>query len=94
MAGELGKNMDMVDFIDLVNNIMANHSGIKGRCIKYIRPHFDTRTGDFYGVTFDGLRGEHDFFVVNEHRQKDLFKWIMEWLASDPKEDKDHLQMG
>jgi len=81
--------MDMVDFVDLVSEIMEKHSwfnGIKGHAIKYIRPHFDTRTGNFYGVTFNGIRGRKDFFVVNENRHRNLTQWIREFLDTPPDE--------
>jgi hypothetical protein len=85
MAGELGKNMTMDKFVDLTRFIMAEHTfGLRGHMIKYIRPHFDTRTGDFYGVSFDGMFGHKDFFVVNENRNRDLLPWIMDFLSTEP----------
>jgi len=87
MAGENGKNMSLLQFVELLEEIMAKHAwmlGVKGHAIKYVRPHFDTRTGDFYGVTFEGVRGKKDFFVVNEDRDRDLYVWIKEFLDSDP----------
>jgi hypothetical protein len=72
---------------ELVEFILKNHSwhnGIKGRGIKYIRPHFDTRTGEYYGVKFDGLNPA-EFFVVNENRHRDLFDWVMGWLNEGEK---------
>ncbi len=87
MAGENGKNMSLEEFIEVLAEIMAKHSwfnGIQGHAIKYVRPHFDTRTGDFYGVTFEGIRGIKDLFVVNENRHRNLTEWIREFLALPP----------
>jgi hypothetical protein len=83
--GKEGKDMDMVDFVDLVEEIMKNHSwftGIKGKGIKYIHPHFDTRTGKFHAITFSTMEGDKTFAVVNENRHRNLREWITEWLNS------------
>jgi hypothetical protein len=86
MAGENGKNMTMQQFLEVTLYIQQNHGfGRKGHHIKYIRPHFDTRTGDFYGVSLSGIFGHKDFFVTNENRHRDLTAWIMEFLQTDPK---------
>jgi hypothetical protein len=81
------KGMDHNRLLSLFDFIVKNHSwhnGIQSHAIKYIRPHFDTRTGDFFGVSFDGLRGRIDFFIVNENRHRDLYEWVVEFLNSDP----------
>jgi hypothetical protein len=82
MAGELGKNMTLEQFIDLLAEIAEKHTwfGLKGRKIKYVRPHFDTRSMDFFGVQFQCMGGDVEFFVVNENRNRDLTAWIKEWL--------------
>lgn len=33
-----------------------------------------------YGITFDCLDGPHEFYLVNENRNRNLAKWIDEWL--------------
>ena len=86
MAGERGKNMSMEQFIDLTRFLMTEHTfGLRGHMVKYVRPHFDTRTGDIFGVSFDGMFGHKDFFVVNENRDRNLTIWIMDFFDSDPK---------
>lgn len=84
MAGERGKNMSMPQFQDVLRVIMTDHAWGKGHWIKYVRPHFDTRTQDFYGVSLDGAFGHKDFFVVNENRDRDLTEWVMDFLCTDP----------
>jgi hypothetical protein len=81
--------MNLNQFVNLLCEIMESHSwfnGIKGHAIKYVRPHFDTRTATFFGVTLEGLRGKKDFFVVNENRNKDLAAWVLEFLDTPPME--------
>ena len=85
MAGEHGKNMQLTQFIDVLERVMDEHKWpMQGHGIKYVRPHFDTRTGDFYGVSFESIRGVKNLFVVNEDRHRDLTAWIQEFLNSDP----------
>jgi hypothetical protein len=75
--------MNSIQYYQLLHYIMENHSwynGIKGRCIKYIRPHFDTRTSQYYGITLDTLEGRENFFAINENQHRNLYEWIMEWL--------------
>jgi len=90
MAGENGRNMTMPEFIALVADIMHLHgwntANLNGHMIKYIRPAFDCRTADFYGLTLEGLCGKKDFFTVNENRDRDLTAWVREFLAKPPKE--------
>lgn len=85
------KNMGMNDFTWLIAVIMGKHGLLaddwaKSHLIKYVRPHFDTRTGGFYGITLEGFRGKKEFFIVNENKDKDLYAWVMDFLEKDPKE--------
>lgn len=73
--------MNIEQFHLLLAEIQENHPWpLKGKCIKYVRPHYDTRTRTFFGVTFDTLSGTKEFFIVNENRHRDLCQWITEWL--------------
>ncbi len=87
MAGELGKNMTFLQFLDVVELVMNEHKWpMQGHGIKYIRTSFDTRTGDFFGITFEGIRGLKALVVINENRQRDLNQWVLEFLNSPPEE--------
>lgn len=87
MAGENGKNMTLLQYIDVIEEVMANHQWpMTGHGIKYIRTSFDTRTGDFFGIHFEGIRGLKSFVVINEDRNRDLTEWVMEFLKSPPEE--------
>ena len=37
------------------------------------------RFGDIYAIEFRGFN-DKIFSITNENRDKDLYKWIMEWL--------------
>ena len=87
MAGELGSNMSLIQFIEMLELVMEKHKWpMQGHGIKYVRPYFDTRTGDFYGVVFEAIRGTKSLVVVNENRQRDLNQWILEFLNTNPDE--------
>lgn len=87
MDGFTGKYMSMAQYIELTNFILENHGfGRAGHHIKYIRPHFDTRTCMFYAITLQGMLGHKDFAIVNENRHRDLDQWVREFLAQNPQE--------
>ena len=81
------RGLTLREFNDLVEEIEKNHAfrDARGWQVKYIRPHYDTRTRWFYGISFQTLYGDVDFFIVNENRGRQLGPWIREWLAEKPK---------
>ncbi len=88
---EIMKNyMSIEQFMELLFEIMEKHrwSGdlMKSHMIKYVRPHFDTRTAMFFGIELEGMRGKKSFFVVNENTDKNLLEWVREFLNKEPKE--------
>lgn len=85
MAGELGSNMSWTQLEEVVCKVMNEHTWpLKGHGIKYVRPHFATQSGDIFGISFDCFRGNKDFFVINEDRNRNLYDWVMEFLNTHP----------
>lgn len=83
------KSMSRQEFDELLTEIMDKHAwgcGVGCHMIKYVRPHFDCRTNEFYGLTLQGMLGKKDFFIVNEDRDRDLTAWVKEFLATPPDE--------
>lgn len=73
------KPMSFAEFRELLNFIQQYHKFGKGKSIKYVTPHIDMRYGNIHAIEF---RGFHDktFSITNENKDKDLLKWIMDWL--------------
>lgn len=70
----------MIDFRKLLTYISNNHSFLKGgKKIKYVEPVIDMRTGDIFCVEFRGFN-DKTFSITNENSDKDLEKWIYDWL--------------
>lgn len=80
------KLMSFEDLRKLLNVIEKQHrfgTSIKTpnfKGIKYVDPIIDMRTHDIFCITLRGLYGEKTFSLTNENKDKDLFKWIMEYL--------------
>ena len=80
------KEMDFDTFTDIMEFIDENHSFSKGKCITYVEPTIDTRTGTIHCVKFFG-RETKVFHIVNENKDMNLELWIMCWLLNKDYED-------
>lgn len=71
---------------DLLNLIRKEHSpftGVRGgRCVKYVDPHFDMRTGHCFALTLRGYGWERTFHTQNECRDlpESLFDRVVAFL--------------
>lgn len=86
--------MTLIEFNELVTFIITNHAWggsvpFQGWKIKYIRPHFDTRSQTIFAIEFDGMFDHKVFSVTNENRHRNLKEWIHEWLDSYPPTRRD-----
>jgi len=85
MAGELGSNMTWAQLEEVVGKVRSEHAWpMRGHGIKYVRPHIATQSGEIFGIGFDCIRGNKDFFVINEDRNRNLYDWVMEFLNTHP----------
>ena len=76
------KEMSIEDLRSLLQYIEKNHSfrKSKGKRVKYVSPTCDMRTGSIFHVNIR-LTGEgKDFSLTNEDKDRDLLKWIVDWL--------------
>jgi hypothetical protein len=72
-------NMTIRDLDELITHIRLCHRGGDGvgkKFVKYVKPSFDMRTNEIYGMEID----DQVFFCVNENRKRDLKKWVNCWL--------------
>ena len=75
------KPLSFLAFRKLLTHISEHHRFSRGGWkIKYVTPHIDMRYGDIHCVQFRGMFGEKDFSITNENKERDLEKWIYDWL--------------
>ena len=80
MENEVRKLMKMKEFRELLTYISIRHGfRVGGKRIKYVEPVIDMRTGEIFCVKFRGFH-DKEFSVTNENSERDLEKWIYEWL--------------
>lgn len=88
----MSRPMSVYQFSLLLKKIYEDHNPIRPkwdkpnfRCIKYVDPVYDNRTGHVFTVKLRGF-GQEDktFSVVNEERdlKEDLYDRIVQWLES------------
>lgn len=81
--------MSMKELGRLLEHIRKEHSFClqrKGRSVKYIDPHIDTRTWHCFAITFRGGCEEITLHTQNECRDlpKSLYDRCMQWLDAKP----------
>jgi hypothetical protein len=80
-------------YAEIVQEVQKKHCCFyaKGRAIKYIDAHYDTRTGHYFGVTFRGFGDDKVFTTTNRfslgekinefiYEEGNLYDEIMAWL--------------
>lgn len=76
------RDMTYSELTQLLQMIDDRHSFRKGKghMIKYVTPIIDMRTLSIHAVEFHSVFDTKVFSITNENKDKDLMKWISEWL--------------
>lgn len=86
----MSKPMTMSELTELLKHIQSDHSFCrnngKGRHVKYIDPHIDTRDWMCFSITFRLFGEPVTFHTQNECRDlpESLYERVMAWLDENP----------
>lgn len=80
MSLDISNYMTTDGLVGLLQYIQHYHSfRYGGKRIKYVVPHYDTRTGRIFCIELD----DKAFSITNDNRHRKLIEWVMEYLKED-----------